>query len=324
MKMSRTFVYTLKVLLFMILTLMALGAGVRTMNAGLSCPDWPLCFGKIVPDFHPAVWFEFVHRAYAGLVALVFFACCIHVFRSAHIPRGARYAAIFGLVTLTFQIVMGGLTVLWLVKSVVVTMHLMLATLFFSSVLWILFLVNPSIQRVTTGVPILVRAIALLLPLGVLTQILIGGLVASTYAGSVCVDWPLCNGQWVPTWQGAIGLQIIHRFVAYALATIILVFGIAIERKKSSGWVSKQILSISRTNVLMVLLQVGLGVANLLLYIPGWMAVLHQSAAVLLLAVNLRFLFVVHVLSKGAVENAAYGNPGPNMVHMAGGGGVSG
>lgn len=293
----KKFAIVLIVLSVMIVTLMALGAGVRTMNAGLSCPDWPLCFGKIIPDFHPAVWFEFVHRAYAGLVAIVFAACFIYVLRMKPVLRGARMTVGFGLFFLLMQIAAGALTVLWLVKWAAVTSHLLLATLFFCSVLWTLFLVRPGVETSGENAPRALRFVTGLLAIFVFAQIALGGVVASTYAGSVCVDWPLCNGQWVPTWQGAIGHQVSHRFMAYFLALAIAAYAVVIQVLKDRPWVSKQVLRLSRINLAIVILQVLVGIANLVLYIPPSLTVLHQSMAILLLAVNLRTYFVARHLA---------------------------
>lgn len=287
----RRFRIYLAVLAVLITGLMALGAGVRTMNAGLSCPDWPLCFGKVIPDFHIGVWFEFVHRAYAGIVALLFAGAVVYALRSAAVPARAKTAAKWGALFLTLQIVMGGLTVLLLVKAVVVTAHLLLATLFLGSVLWMLFAVHASIRAAdpAASVPLAVapkwQMVFAALPWLVFAQIAVGGLVASTYAGSVCVDWPLCNGEWVPTWQGAIGLQIVHRFFAYAL--VLLFIGIAI-----AAW--RMRLGLRRwtmAGAIVVAAQAIVGILNLLLFIPPSITVPHQTLALVLLAVTLKLRF---------------------------------
>lgn len=308
----RRFSIVLTVLLLMIVTLMALGAGVRTMNAGLSCPDWPLCFGKVIPDFHPAVWFEFVHRAYAGLVAILFAICFVYVFRMKPAPSGAKATVAAGLFFLVMQIVAGALTVLWLVKWAAVTSHLLLATLFFSSVLWTLCLVRPSVQSPAEGAPRTLRFVTGLLAALVFAQIALGGIVASTYAGSVCVDWPLCNGQWVPTWKGAIGHQVSHRFMAYFLAVAIAAYSIVLHLFRGRRWVTPQLVNLSRLNVGIVVLQVAVGVANLLLYIPPAVTVVHQSMAILLLAVNLRTYFVARriVRAESAVRASQVASAG--------------
>ena len=51
--------------------LMTLGALVRAHEAGLACPDWPLCFGPFVPAMDVKVAFEYSHRALAGSISLI-------------------------------------------------------------------------------------------------------------------------------------------------------------------------------------------------------------------------------------------------------------
>ena len=46
--------------------LIVIGALVRAHGAGLSCPDWPLCHGQVVPDFDARIALEWGHRLFAG------------------------------------------------------------------------------------------------------------------------------------------------------------------------------------------------------------------------------------------------------------------
>ena len=301
------FYNVMRVLLVLIVLLMALGAGVRTMNAGLSCPDWPLCFGKVIPEFHVGVWFEFVHRAYAGLVSIIFLSTAIYAIRSPVLARGVKVAAACGIGALMMQIVMGGLTVLLLVKAVIVTGHLICATLFYMSVLAMYFYAKPDVIRNRQVAPMSLPRITGFFAIATFLQLVVGGFVASTYAGSVCVDWPLCNGVWVPTWRGAIGLQITHRFIAYFLTVSLLAYAILIQtlqKRESKTWMTDQILWLSRISAGLVVLQMGVGIANLLFYIPPSVTVLHQTMAVVLLTVNLRAYFVARELAQPSAVGA--------------------
>jgi len=42
--------------------LLVWGNLVAGMKAGLACPDWPLCHGRVLPPFRLDVWMEFTHR----------------------------------------------------------------------------------------------------------------------------------------------------------------------------------------------------------------------------------------------------------------------
>ena len=51
--------------------LVVFGALVRAHGAGLACPDWPLCFGELIPEFDLQVAFEWGHRVMAGALSVV-------------------------------------------------------------------------------------------------------------------------------------------------------------------------------------------------------------------------------------------------------------
>ncbi len=305
MYVSKNFLLVFKTLILMTIGLMALGAGVRAMNAGLACPDWPLCFGQVIPDFHVGVWFEFVHRSYAGLVALIFFGCLLALLRNKSVPRVVKRIGLLAFVVLVSQIVMGGLTVLKLLKVGIVTSHLMLATFFVSLLLWMACWLNPdSVHLPKVRAPAWFRYGMTLFPFFVLGQIFLGGLVASSYAGVVCVDFPKCNGEWIPTLQGAIGLQVLHRLGAYTIAVLALASFIAVHFSRTRPWMTRQVQRWVRIVVSITFLQVCVGIANLILFIPASMTVLHQSMAMLTLLASWRLAFVARRVSAPELQSA--------------------
>ena len=179
--------------------------------------------------------------------------------------------------------------------------------------MWMLFGVHQEIKRQGGLKPNAtpswgMRGLAFLLPSIVFIQIAIGGFVASTYAGMVCVDWPYCNGQWVPTLSGPMGLQIIHRFYAYALVLLFLgLFAFAFNKRDV---MPKSIARLFYAGGALVLLQTVVGVLNLIFFIPPHITVLHQTLAMLLLAVSLKISFELResVKHAHAVATTASGN----------------
>jgi cytochrome c oxidase assembly protein subunit 15 len=279
-----------RALVVAVFALIALGGAVRIMKAGLACPDWPLCFGDVIPDFHPQVYFEFIHRAVAGSVALVTVALQVVLFRS-RAPRAVKVLGGLSLVLLLTQIVFGGLTVLLLLKAGVVASHLMLGTSFFISLLWIyLSLKNPQ-PEAAVGPTWLARWCLLICAL-VYAQILLGGLVASNFASLVCIDWPTCHGEWFPTFSGIIGLHIIHRLGAYFVALMAAMNWWVMSRNSHST----RLRGLARGLFFGVCCQVGLGIANVLLLTPPLIAVLHLATGVFMLSLTFRQLHMVREL----------------------------
>lgn len=266
--------------------LIALGGSVRIMNAGLACPDWPLCFGNYIPDYHPQVYFEFIHRVVAGLVSIATVSLMTLLFRS-RAPSRLKWLGAGALIWLGTQIVFGGLTVLLQLHSKVVAGHLALGTGFFAFMLWIyLRLKNEQAFPVTTGVRWWTR----FLSAAVYGQIILGGLVASHFASLVCTDFPKCQGEWFPTFQGIIGLHLIHRLGAYTIAVLMLANFVVLKR---SG--IERLRRLGTGTLMMVFTQIGIGIANVLFYTPPLIAVLHLATATAILSMMIRQTYFTRI-----------------------------
>ncbi len=119
------------------------GAFVRLSNAGLSCPDWPTCYGKLTWPVHAAeievanaaferpvevskAWREQAHRMLAGALVLATFALAWLAWRArgenARVPWRAAFATA---ALIVFQALLGMWTVTLKLKPVIVMAHLL-------------------------------------------------------------------------------------------------------------------------------------------------------------------------------------------------------
>ena len=271
------------------------GAYVRLSDAGLGCPDWPLCYGQPLPgdiadrDALAKAWKEMGHRYLAGALGVLILVLS---FWSWKTRQSARLAAAL-LALVIFQATLGAWTVTMLLRPAIVTAHLLGGMAILALLTWLALAQFPHTRR---SPELRVSAALALAVLGV--QIALGGWVSSNYAALACPDLPLCLGQAVPpmdfgnafhvlrelgqTPQGALlsgeALTAIHwshrMFALFAVAVI--------------GWAAYRALGVSKGLAALIAallaLQFSLGVANVLVSRPLELAAAHNAGAALLLA----------------------------------------
>ncbi len=168
------------------LLLMAVGSATRVMNAGLACPDWPLCYGQLIPSqqMNLQVFLEWFHRLDASLVGLSAIALAgLSWWYRRDLPKWLPWASTFALGLIVFQGILGGLTVTELLRFDLVTAHLGTALLFFSTLIAIGATLSPYQGNAAVGnLPWVGLTAAILVYL----QSLLGGLVASRWALHQC------------------------------------------------------------------------------------------------------------------------------------------
>ncbi|MBJ7898828.1 MAG: heme A synthase [Cyanobacteria bacterium RI_101] len=178
------------------LLLMMVGSATRVMNAGLACPDWPLCYGQWLPrqigDFQ--VFLEWFHRLDAALIGLgtLLLTGMSWLWRGV-LPRWLPWAALGALGLILLQGALGGLTVTQLLRFDIVTAHLGTALLFLGALLTIGLALSPYQAQGTAGS---LRFLAPLTALLVYAQCLLGGLVGSRWAAHQCLSGgaaPFCG-----------------------------------------------------------------------------------------------------------------------------------
>lgn len=309
------------------LAVIMLGGYVRLSDAGLGCPDWPGCYGRLVAPSHPdavaeanaayphrpvetpKAWKEMLHRylaSFLGLLVLVLAA----VPWTRHGRRLPRVLPGLLLALVVFQGLLGMWTVILLVNPTIVTAHLAggMATL---ALLWWLRLCtaapppepSPGLVRLR---PWLIGGLVVLC-----FQILLGGWTSTHYAAIACMEFPTCHGgSWWPETDFAAGfalwrpigpdyelgrldgparvaIHLIHRLGAL---TVLAYLGtIAVVAFKRSNTPMERIRASALGLVLVI--QIGLGVTNVVARLPLSVAVAHTGGAAILL---LTLLTLIH------------------------------
>ena len=119
-------------LAFCTLLLVVAGGLVTSRDAGLSVPDWPLSYGKLMPPMEGGILYEHGHRMIATTVGLFTIVSMVWLFRVEK-RRWMRWLGAIALLAVIAQGVLGGLTVIYLLPWWISSSHACLAQLFFST-----------------------------------------------------------------------------------------------------------------------------------------------------------------------------------------------
>jgi heme A synthase len=277
------------------LALLFLGSVVHATESSLACPDWPTCFGSLVPEMTGGVFWEHLHRLVAGGLVLMFGLATWLAWREASDRPWVFRASLAGMGLLLVQSVFGGLTVLYRLPDLVSTTHLTLAFGFLSlaTVLAVATHGAASIDSGraggsapprTSGIEAeggrRLRDLAALAAGLVFGQSVLGALVRHTDGGMSCPDVPLCLGQVVPP---LVNIQItshfLHRAVAIVATVAILWLAMWVYRHDVPDRVRRWVLA----SVFLVIVQVALGVVSILTVLSVVPVSLHTLVAALLL-----------------------------------------
>lgn len=290
----------------------------RLSDAGLGCPDWPGCYGKITPHHaaeainaelaerpagpvsHAKAWKEMIHRYAAGTLGILVLGIAALAWRGGRQLSGGPALPTLLLGLIVFQALLGMWTVTQLLKPLVVTAHLLGGMATLSLLLWLRLRERGKVKHAYFAPADHLRFGAALGLVLVVIQIALGGWVSSNYAALACTDFPLCQGVWMPTmdfehsftlhrelgetaagdWLPGRALTAIH-WVHRVMALVVTLY---------LGWLMMRLLRTPGYVIIgamiggVLALQIALGISNVLLSLPLPVAVAHNAGAALLLA----------------------------------------
>lgn len=266
--------------------LIILGAWVRATNSGLSCPDWPTCYGYWVPlpadipadaGYHYyQVMLEWVHRLIAGvfvgpLVLAMAWLCWRHRERAAVLP----VLGIALVVLLAVQVTLGAVTVLDQNSPWSVAVHKTTALLLFA-VMWLVFERSADRPTALTRTGLAPHAaLGWLLLLGTIAS---AAVMSKSGASLACASPFLCNDSLLPAADDPLErLHMIHRGLAFITFITLAILGFRVRREP-------RLRGLDRMIGLLLVIQIILGMLTVVYEVPIGLALAHQANGILLFA----------------------------------------
>lgn len=271
------------------LGLLLLGSIVHATNSSLACPDWPTCFGTLMPEMEGGVFWEHLHRLVAGGLVLIFVAATYLAHsREANRPW-VRTSAYAGVALLGVQSVFGGVTVLMQLPDIVSTTHLALAFTFLALTVVLYLVTAPAWGKRPVGSLTSLRGMrssAGAATLLTFAQSVLGAAVRHMDAGLLCPDVPKCLGQWVPPLvTSGVAVHFFHRVVAILLVVVVVTLAINAMRVLGPSLARR----LAMTALGVVLVQMTLGVLSVTTSLSVPVVSLHTLGAAVLLAALIGF-----------------------------------
>ena len=210
-----------------------LGGFVRTSESGLGCPDWPLCYGQIIPpmDFH--TWVEWSHRLNASVLMMLVFALCFFTLIQYKNIRVLTNFSVTNVILVIITAILGGITVITELAWWVRLIHLALAQSLIACLTvmtWYSFSM-PHINKIEHFEDPKWRSKIIIMITLIYLLMISGSYMVGMGASSACSTWPLCRGEIFPTDNHVYAIHMIHRYIALIGLIVCVYLGLTFYKK---------------------------------------------------------------------------------------------
>ncbi|MCZ7572884.1 MAG: COX15/CtaA family protein [Ardenticatenaceae bacterium] len=268
-----------------VLLLIAMGSIVRVTGYGLGCPDWPLCYGQVVPPPAIAAWVEFTHRLVGAATSLQIVLLGVVAWRSYRREPWVFRPAVAAVGLLVVQIGLGGLHVLMEIPPATGWVHTGVAMAIAALVASQVAVTHPAAQRLSARAGAVGRNRRLLAAVTATAAatyflVLTGSYVTRSGASLVCPAFPACGAAPEATGLSSlIAIQMLHRYTAFSVAIAACLTLLWLVRTAGA---EPGFHAVALALATLIVIQFSLGITNVLLYLPMWSRTLHLLVAAML------------------------------------------
>jgi cytochrome c oxidase assembly protein subunit 15 len=260
------------------------GGLVTSTESGLSVPDWPLSYGRLMPPMVGGVFYEHGHRMVATAVGIL--TLILAVWLSRREPRAwVRRLGYAALAAVVAQGVLGGLTVIFLLPTAVSVAHACLAQTFFCLIVTVAVVTSPAWRAAADARRDPAFRMGAATVAAIFLQLLAGAVMRHTRAGLAIPDFPLALGRVVPPITSfPIAIHFAHRLGALAVAGCVAGCVIQAFRSRRPGLKMSALLLAG-----LVAVQIALGAFTVLSGKAVAVTTAHVATGALLLGIALTF-----------------------------------
>ncbi len=261
---------------FMVLVVLW-GAVVRATGSGAGCgANWPLCNGDFFPH-HPrlATVIEFTHRSMTGVCTFLVMALAAWTFWGTERGHAARRSVVWSMVLLVTEALLGAaLVLLHYVENNISTGRVVMQSIHFTNTMLLLGALSLTAwflaRRNEQAIPVVegARTTALV---AVAATILVGATGSLAALADTLFPSPSLWAGLMEDFAATSPLLIRMRWVHPAAALVGLVCVVLLARRVRT--------TLSAVVAWLLVLQILLGVADVLLLAPTWMQVVHLLGA---------------------------------------------
>ena len=213
------------------------GGMVTSTDSGLAVPDWPTSYGYFMFSFPLSkmvggIFYEHGHRLIASVVGFLTIVLAVWL-RWKDARPWVHRLGFLALLMVILQGILGGITVIYFLPTLVSVAHAGLAQLFFCLVVSLALFTSAGWLRgyapdglIHKGVDdCLLRRLAISTTVTIYLQILVGAAMRHTGAGLAIPDFPLIFGGFLPPmWDLGIVIHFAHR--VGAVIVIVMIFAL--------------------------------------------------------------------------------------------------
>jgi cytochrome c oxidase assembly protein subunit 15 len=200
---------------------LVMGATVTNTGSSEGCGrSWPLCNGRLLPEFTVATAIEYSHRAVTGVESVLVVGLSVAMLWLWRRDSEVVVLVVLMLGALLLQAGLGAGAVLWPQSPLMLATHFGVSLMCFAATFLAARVVFERTSATSTPsavvVPAWFRGAVLAISAYVLLVVYLGAYVRHAGVSLACTDWPLCNGQVIPPLEGPTAIVFAHRLAALA------------------------------------------------------------------------------------------------------------